>query len=388
MAGPGRSPAGKVTYVAALCALAFGLLIYCADPRGHGWDFHQFYAVGTLPAADTYDVEAQRQAEERIWREDRPLVEVFNYSPYLKPAYYRLVFVPLAKLPFWTAYRVWVAFQVIAALAALWLLARRYQLDAAVVMLLPMCPYLMLSFTWGQDTGLLLLLITLSLELGLRKREGWAGAVLALGLVKWNTILAFPLAFLVQKRWRTLAGFSAVAVAEVATSVWITGLAGVRDYLELSSDPAAHFWSATMPCVRGILLALGTPQALAFGVAALAVGLFLWKLRDLDWETTYAAASSVGVFLAFHTMGYDLALAVVGIAILFDRLSAGWKGPVVVFFLSPIPYIIQKFTAVNGLAVAFALLATAVVMSLRREVAEPVPPPAAKAMAARSGAAA
>lgn len=178
--------------VAALCTLVFGFVIHCADPRGHGWDFHQFYAVGTLPAADTYNVEEQRQAEERIWREHRPLVEEFNYSPYLKPAYYRLIWAPLAKLPFWTAYRLWVAFQVLAFLVAMWILARRYQLDSAIVLLLPMCPYLMLSFTWGQDTGLIFLLIVLALELGLRKREGWAGAVLALGLFKWNTILLLP----------------------------------------------------------------------------------------------------------------------------------------------------------------------------------------------------
>ena len=188
---------------------------------------------------------------------------------------------------------------------------------------------------------------------------------------------------MVQKRWRTLAGFCAVAAVEVATSVWITGIDGVRDYFALARDPAAHFWAATMPCVRGILLDLGLNGAAAWALSAAAVGAYLWWIRRLDYQTTFAAATSIGVFLSFHTMGYDLTLAVIGVVILFDRLWVGWKAAAVVLYLSLIPYFLQKLTSVNGLALAFAVLSAAVALSLREEQAEEEAP---KAMAAQGGA--
>ncbi|MEZ5364419.1 MAG: glycosyltransferase family 87 protein [Bryobacterales bacterium] len=306
--------------------------------------------------------------EERLWREHRPMVEEFNFSPYLKPAYYRLVWVPLAKLEFWTAYRVWVALQVVAFLSAMTLLGKRYGLDSALVLLLPMCPYLLLSFTWGQDTGLLLLILALSLELSLRGRESWGGATLALGLFKWNTILLLPLLFLVQKRWRTLRGFAAVALVEVVLSVWITGIGGVRDYFALATSPETSYWSYLMPSVRGVALAVGAPASLSWALALGAIAVFLWRARGLDLEKSYAAGVSIGVFLAIHTMGYDLLLPVMAIVMLYDRLSVGWKAPLVVLYLSPMPYMAQKLTdfRFNGLAAALFALVVAIALSLQR----------------------
>ncbi len=354
----------RLTLAGGLITLLFGLLFYSADVRAYAWDFHQFYAIGSLPASETFDVQAQIQMEERLWREHRPWIDEFNYSPYLKPAYYRLIWVPLARLPFWSAFAVWVGVQVVAFAVAMIMLARRYTIEPALLVLLPMCPYLMITFVWGQDTCLLFLLVVLSLELGHRRQEGLAGAVLAMGLFKWNTILMLPAAFLIQKRWKTLAGFAAMALAEIAASVWITGLDGVRDYLSLAQHPVSQYWSAGMPSLRGLLLSLGASQAVALAVVCSAIALFLWKIRSLDLDLTYAAAASIGVFLAFHTMRYDLLLAVLSIVILSRPLSAGWKTPVVVLFLSPIPYFAYKGFNVFAVRYAFIALLAAVGLAI------------------------
>lgn len=357
----------RYSLIGGLLTLLFGLVIYGSDVRGYAWDFHQFYAIGSLEASQTYDVNAQMEMEERLWRENRPWVPEFNYSPYLKPAYYRLVWVPLARLPFWTAFIVWVAIQTIAFAAALVLLGRRYKLDSALFVLLPMCPYLMLTLFWGQDTCLLFFLIVLSLELGLRKREGWAGAVLALGLFKWNTILMIPAAMLFQKRWKTTAAFSAVALVEVATSVWITGIDGTRDYLALARHPASQFWSANMPSLRGILLTLGASHVVTIALMLAVVAAFLWKCRTLDLETTYAAGASIGVFLAFHTMRYDLLLSLITIVILYRPMTKGWKAAVTVLFLSPAPYFAYKAFDVLSVRAAFVALLVVVVLTVREK---------------------
>lgn len=146
-----------------------------------GWDFHTFYAAGRLPASEIYDLDAQRAAERAIWAESRShQVDYANFSPYFRPAYYRLLLAPLAKLPYWTAYRLWVTFQAAAFVAAIVLLARRFGFEDSYWLLLPMSPFLWRSLAWGQDVFAVLFVIALALELLARgpqpRRRGRSGS--------------------------------------------------------------------------------------------------------------------------------------------------------------------------------------------------------------------
>ena len=70
----------------------------------------------------------------------------------------------------------------------------------------------------------MLALFILAFELAERSRWFAAGATLALMLMKFHLILLWPVALLVQRRWRMLAGFCATAAALVAICMALGGI--------------------------------------------------------------------------------------------------------------------------------------------------------------------
>lgn len=354
------------TVVAVVLASIFGLIIYWGGINAYAWDFHQFYAAGQLPAHQIYDVEAQYAAEMQLWKDHRSTVSEFNFSPFLKPAYYRLALVPLAKLSFWNAYWVFVAFQAVSFIVALYILHRRFNLEAYVLFLLPMCPYVGLMLVWGQDTGFVFLCVVLALELTLRDRHGLSGAVLAVGLIKWNQLLLFPVMMLVQRRTKMFTGFTVVALVEIALSIWIPGRDGLLQYLAEYNNEAAHFWETSMQSLYGLLLAMGTPRALGIGLTLVAAGTLLYQIRKFDITQTFAALGVAGPLLALHTMGYDLMFALVPIVILGARFRNSHLGVVFVLYLSPLPYFVDKMWAVGALRTMMFLVSGVVLWSLFR----------------------
>ncbi len=332
------------------------LLVLCVSilkmPAALAWDFHLFYAAGKVPASLLYNEQAQENAQRQIWEANLRGLREFNFSPFLKPAYYRILLVPLSRLPFWRAYAAWGIVQWLAFVVAIILLSRRYGYQAVWYIPLPLCPYVVISISWGQDTPVVFLLLVLTLELLLRRRDGSAGALLALGLVKWNILMFLPLLFLVQKKWKALAAFSAIAAAEVAISIWITGAAGIRDYRAMLGGDYADFLAVGMPSLRGLLLLAHIPNAVVLALIPLAGGAVLRMLWKLEMEKAFAMATAASVFLAYHTMIYDLLFLILPILVFQRELRAGWKAAVTVLFLSPIPNLAGKL----ALACTFLVL--------------------------------
>jgi hypothetical protein len=88
----------------------------------------------------------------------------------------------------------------------------------------------------GQDTVFLLVIVICAYSLAERKRQFAGGAVLGPAVVKVHLIALWPLALIVQKRWRMLAGFMATAIGAAAISISMTGIQGARDWLALVQD--------------------------------------------------------------------------------------------------------------------------------------------------------
>ena len=313
--------------------------MYWGDTSHYALDFHQFYAVGQLPAHQVYDLEAQHAAEMELWKEHRSTLMEFNFSPFLKPAYYWLALMPLAKQPFWTAYWVFVAFQGLSFLLAVYLLHRRFNLELYVLFLLPMCPYVGVPLTWGQDIFFVFLCVVLALELALRDRQGLGGAVLALGLIKWNLLLLFPVVMLVQRRTKLFTGFAIVALLEIGLSIWIPGRNGLLQYLSNYGDPSAHYWDTLMPSFYGLLLDIGISNGVAAGLTLAASAVFVYYARNLQLTQTFAVLGVAGPLLAMHSMGYDLLFALVPIVICGAYFQTPFRGMAAVLFLSPLPYL-------------------------------------------------
>jgi len=339
--------------------LAYTMFTFVAQPAGIAWDFHLYYTAGQLPASQLYQLDEQEKAEQRLWEQHLQQFREFNFSPFLKPAYYRLVLAPLASLPFWSAYGTWVLLQLAAFVFATALLARRYGFNPAYFILLPICPYFVRAMGWGQDTGIVFLLLVLGLDLLLRRRDGLAGATLALGLVKWNVMLFLPVVLLLHKRWKALAAFSAVAATEVGLSLWIAGFGGVSDYLAALRHPVADFLGPEMPSLRGILLAAGFPDGLIIAAIAASGGALLPLLRRLPFDRAFAIGVALSAFLSYHTMIYDLLFLFVAVLVFRLHHGSAWVASLTVLLLSPIPQYLGRLAGpwIVGASAALFLLA-------------------------------
>ena len=132
-----------------LIAISLGLLLsslswvpVVRSPVALGWDFHLFYAAGLLGSDELYNLRQQELIEQEIWRDHRKWqIDKPNFSPFFRPAYYRLALVPLAQLPYWAAYCVWTAVQLGSFVAALVLLSRRFGTQPVIWLCILMCPF-------------------------------------------------------------------------------------------------------------------------------------------------------------------------------------------------------------------------------------------------------
>jgi hypothetical protein len=254
--------------------------------------------------------------------------------------------------------------QAAALVLALARLARRYGFDRTWFLLLPLCPYVTTTINWGQDTALVLLIVVLGFELLLDGKHVWAGALLALALVKWNLFALLPLFLLARGLYSALAGFALVAALEAAISIGMIGTPGFRAYLSLLNSEYADYLAAGMPSLRGLLLLLHTPPPAVLAMLAAALIGTIWITRRLPLPTAFSLAISACVFLAYHTMIYDLLFLLLPILVLRQNLETGWRAAVTVFLLSPVPNLIGKL----ALALTLLLFMTAVLTAAQNKV--------------------
>src|SRR5207245_9841341 len=82
----------------------------------------------------------------------------------------------------------------------------------------------------GQDSILLLALLSASMLALEKERDFTAGALAGLGLFKFHLLVPLALLLLCWKRFRFVSGFSSVAVALALLSVWLASPAEVGFY--------------------------------------------------------------------------------------------------------------------------------------------------------------
>src|SRR5260370_30023020 len=115
----------------------------------------------------------------------------------VRPPFYAVVLASLALMAYVTAFWVWVALQS-ALLVGCWYWAyRRWGPDALIfgALFLPTA----LGIASGQDCVMMLAILIGAYVLCERERELPAGAVLALGMIKFHLFLLWPLIFVLQR---------------------------------------------------------------------------------------------------------------------------------------------------------------------------------------------
>jgi hypothetical protein len=190
-----------------------------------------------------------------------------------------------------------------------------------------------------------------------RGNHSWAGASLALGLVKPQMIL-LPLLFLAyQRRWKTLGWFTAVAVPLVVASIAVVGLDGVLDYPRflLASTTwegngvnarQMYGWNGLVADITGDP-SPAKPVLIALALLTLAVVAWSWRANrstQLEQLPGVMALALMGTILVNpHLYLYDMTLASLALAFALVQAkrqsgSLGhWPLVAVVLWVSQLP---------------------------------------------------
>jgi Glycosyltransferase family 87 len=369
---PGGSPKERlgasrpaVPLYALLAVLAFCTLwtllgsILVQGARQH--DFLNLYAGASLARdggfAGMHVPEVQLQRERELAPQLRELV------PFVRPPFYALLLAPLAWLPFGPAFWAWLGLQA-GVLAATWIWAfRRWGTDALIFgsMYLPTA----LGIAHGQDCALILAIVLGTYALADRGQHFSSGAILGLGLIKFHLFLLWPLALLVQQRWRMLAGACVTVTAELLASLVLAGPSGLTKYVALLRMSDLRHLSPSpelMINLRALAINFGIDHIAATGLltAAAAILTIAACWRAPLWRCI-AAASAGSLLVAPHVYGYDAGLLLVGLwlamfeggeqsATRFPRIAA-------TVLLTPIPFLLSLAGSPWPAATPLALLA-------------------------------
>lgn len=258
-------------------------------------------------------------------------------SWFVGPPIAALLFAPFAALPYLASVIAWSLVSVSLLVASMLLMRPMLprlggSLYAVVVLAVAATQPVLEAVGVGQDSALSLFLWASGLRLFRAGRDGWAGAVLALGMVKPQLFVLVPLVLLTQRRWRGLAGWSASASALLGLSLVVLGPSVLRDWVTmLRSDQyqdviqSGQAWM--MQGVPSLFAAIAPPQ---FSGAAQAAGYLVSAalvaaLTLVAWRAprvvlpVWTLTCLTTVVASPHLLGYDLVMALPALLYLLDR---------------------------------------------------------------------
>jgi hypothetical protein len=323
----------KNLLVASALALVVIYFVHLFPRMQKGLDFPDFYA-------------AARMVHDGRGRElYAPFVQnqyLIRYSGrvgtyFIHPPFETLVYLPFAIFPLPWAYALWSIFQAIQLVAVASLLETKSLIRVSWRLLVPIFLLfvpLLLDFLQGQDSLLLLLLLTSAFALLESKRNFAGGCLLGCGLFKFH--LAFPasLPSLLCKPKTLWWGLASVAVALLLVSIWISGWGAITAYphflLQLGSLPLAGIHNSQKANLRGLFaLILPGSEGTAFYLTLLGSAFLTYlavhcnMLAQQDrYSARLAFANAVfaGVLVGYHLSPHDLTILLLPMILLVDYL--------------------------------------------------------------------
>ena len=365
---PAIAPAGQsartsscsLPLYAVLAVIAFSafwvLLGSILIPGARYHDFLNLYTGASLARDGVF--ESMHSPEVQLQREREYAPKLPEVIPFVRPPFYALLLTPMAWLPFGPAFWVWLVVQS-AALISTWIWAfRRWGADALILgsMYLPTA----LGIAHGQDCVLIAAIVLGVYALARRDQHFLSGMVLGLGLIKFHLFLLWPLALLIQKRWRMMAGACVAVAVELLVSLALAGPGGMGRYFALLQMTDLRRLSPSpelMINVRGLALNLGIDNAavtgvLTAGVVALTAAA-CW--RAPLWRCV--AAASAGSLLAVpHVYGYDAGLLLIPLLLVVFESGLRWPRIAATALLTPLPMLLGLAGAPWPAATPLALL--------------------------------
>jgi hypothetical protein len=329
-------------------------------PAARSHDFLNLYTGASLALEgrfpDLHRVDVQLARERRIFPQLASLV------PFVRPTFYALLLAPLALLPYNAAFAAWIATQSLLLIACFVWALKRFGPNALVfgAFYLP-AP---LGISAGQDCVEMLLIFILAYELLDRQKPFASGAALAVMLIKFHLILLWPLALLLQRRWRILGGFCGMAIVEVAVSLLLGGIQGAESYIALLRNKSLDRLSPSpemMISSQGFLSNLDIESGWAGYALVLAVFVvFLWAIRKAPVWRMFALTALASLFIVPHVYAYDGTLLLLPIWLLIFESVSPITRIAATLFSTPIPF----GTALAGKPVAVISSASLLTLTL------------------------
>jgi len=291
-------------------------------------DFSSFYAAGSIVLhghrTDLYQPATQDPVLRSLLGGDYRFHEYFFHPPFEA-----LWFAALAWLSFPHAYAAWTSINVflLAALpliliSCVALIARKPHLGLLGFVFFPALATLKL----GQDSIVLLVVMSAAYCLMRDKRPLAAGLVLALASIKFQFLIVLAPLLLLERRFRVLAGLAGGVLGLIAVSVWTIGFRQVPDYVHFVLNANVNQEELKQVNVRGLLFALGIQHLMFWSalvsVAVLAVGVLVAVKRHPHQEQlAFAAYLTIAVLASPYAHFPDVAVLLLPILLAVDWLA-------------------------------------------------------------------
>jgi hypothetical protein len=248
------------------------------------------------------------------------------------------------------------------------------------------------TFRLGQDSILstaLLLAVFAALK---RKRDGWAGFFLALGLYKPQLVLPLAGCLLIARRWYTVSVFTITGMMLFVISIWMVGWQGIFDFLSIlrSMDKYSYIiYPANMPNIRGLLhdlLHANETGSLSFALTgmislvAYLLCIYLWRgdfnALNSNFDLKFSLALLTTILISYHLYPHDLLPVAITVILLFryintegtsnKSLSVAFYVVLLILLLPVVPRYLISSSALGWAALSILLLYGASVLEIAR----------------------
>lgn len=347
-------------------------------------DFTPTYAASLLvrekPAEYLYDPRSMHAAELEAARAMYPGINEqqargVGFAPWMYPPNFILIVAPLASLPYFPAWLLWLCVTAIPYLVAI----RKIMPGPLALPFALAAPPVFFNVIYGQTGFITAGLIGLGLVL-LRSHPLWAGVLIGLASVKPHFGVLIPLALIAGGHWRAFGGATLSVIATVVASLiaygdmpWFGFIGTTLFHLDGFAAGAYNFKPmTTVLSTLGMAgVSLETAWRAQYAAAALMAGTVAWAWwqgrRRPDTHGLQAAILCLATPLALPmTYLYDLVLIVPAAAWLWadmqqrnSRTGQRWMLGAALAAIIAVKWIAETFGVQIGAAIVAVLLGLA-----------------------------
>jgi alpha-1,2-mannosyltransferase len=308
-------------------------------PRSHpdrirATDFVNFYMGATLVRQGDGGRLYQRPAQDAVSR------SVLGYASgqyYLHPPFEAAMLAPLSRLNVERAFLVWSLVNVgllgllpLVLMPGISLADRRPYVGWAGFCFLPA----LTALTLGQDSILLLFIVSSSYLLMRKEKDVAAGLVLALAAIKFQYLVILAVLLLCSRKWRVCAGIGAGCAGLGLISILITGPRGLWQYFQFLGAFEAHAGygalnPALMVSLRGFLTGIGVASHLPWyvmigGAILLALGMVWARMAGsrANRALSFALCLSIALAAAPYAHFSDMTMLLLPVLLAMDYVAA------------------------------------------------------------------